>query len=260
MYGKYEKSEFWLTKVNFLGHVVLEAGIIVDHSKVEAVQEWQRLTNVFAVKSFLGLTGYYRTFVEDFSRIASPMTQLTRKEVKFEWDEKCENAFQELKRKLTIALMLTTPISGELFMVYCDTSIVGLGCVLMQQGKVIAYASRKLKSHEQNYPTYELELAVVVFVLKTWRHYLYGEKFEVYFDHKSLKYIFTQRDLNSRQRRWMETMEDYDFTLHYHPRKVNVIADALSRKSYDQLSSLWLREFKMHAIIEDFELCLGSKG
>ncbi|RVW64755.1 Retrovirus-related Pol polyprotein from transposon 17.6 [Vitis vinifera] len=175
-------------------------------------------------------------------------------------DEKCENAFQELKRKLTIALMLTTPISGELFMVYCDTSIVGLGCVLMQQGKVIAYASRKLKSHEQNYPTYELELAVVVFVLKTWRHYLYGEKFEVYFDHKSLKYIFTQRDLNSRQRRWMETLEDYDFTLHYHPRKVNVIVDALSRKSYDQLSSLWLREFKMHAIIEDFELCLGSKG
>ena len=104
--------------------------------------------------------------------------------------------------------MLTTPISGELFMVYCDASTVGLGCVLMQQGKVIAYASRQLKSHEWNYPTHDLELATVVFALKTWRYYLYGEKFEVYSDHKSLKYIFTQKDLNSRQRRWMETLED----------------------------------------------------
>ncbi|RVW63618.1 RNA-directed DNA polymerase-like [Vitis vinifera] len=118
------------------------------------------------------------------------------------------NIFEELKRKLTTAPVLTTPISGELFMVYCDASTVGLGCVLMQQGK---------------------------------RHYLYGEKFEVYSDHKSLKYIFTQKDLSSRQRRWMETLEDYDFALHYHFVKANVVADALSKKSYGQLSSLWLR-------------------
>ena len=97
----------------------------------------------------------------------------------------------------------------------------------------------------------------MVFALKTWRHYLYGEKFKVYYDHKSLKYIFTQKNLNSRHRRWMETLEDYDFALHYHPGKVNVVADALSRKCYGQLSSLWLREFEMHIVIEDFELCLG---
>ena len=260
LYGKLDKSEFWLTEVNFLGHVVSEAGIAVDHSKVEAVQEWQRPTNVFEVRSFLGLVGYYRRFVEDFSRIAAPMTRLTRKWVKFDWNEESENAFQELKRKLTIALVLTAPICGKLYTIYCDASTVGLGCVLMQQGKVVAYASRQLKQHERNYPTHDLELAAVVFALKTWRHYLYGEKFEVYSDHKSLKYIFTQKDLNSRQRRWMETLEDYDFALHYHPGKANVVADALSRKSVGQLSSLELREFEMHAVIEDFELCLGLEG
>ncbi|RVX01265.1 Transposon Ty3-I Gag-Pol polyprotein [Vitis vinifera] len=200
--------------------------IAVDHSKVEVVQEWQRPTNVF----------------------------------EFEWKEECENAFQELKRKLTTALVLTAPINGELFKVYCDASIVGLGCVLMQQGKVVAYALRQLKQHERNYPAHDLELAVVVFALKTWRYYLYGEKFEVYSDHKSLKYIFTQNDLNSRKRRWMETLEDYDFALHYHPGKANVVADALSRKSYGQLSSLELRGFEMHAVIEDFELCLSWEG
>ena len=155
--------------------------------------------------------------------------------------------------------MLTTSISGELFTVYCDAPIVGLGCVLMQQGKVIAYASRQLKSHEWNYLAHDLELVALVFALKTWRHYLYGEKFEVYFDHESLKYIFTQKDLNSRHRRWIEILEDYDFALHYHPRKANVVANALSRKSYGHLSILWLREFEMCATIEDFELCLGWK-
>ncbi|WKA07227.1 hypothetical protein VitviT2T_025077 [Vitis vinifera] len=260
LYGKLDKSELWLTEVNFLSHVVSEAGIAVDHSKVEAVQEWQRPTNVFEVRSFLGLAGYYRRFVEDFSRIAALMTWLTRKGVKFDWNEECENAFQELKRKLTTAPVLTAPISGELFTIYCDASTVGLGCVLMQQGKVVAYASRQLKQHERNYPTHDLELAAMVFALKTWRHYLYGEKFEVYSDHKSLKYIFTQKDLNSRQRRWMETLEDYDFALHYHPGKASVVADALSRKSVGQLSSLELREFEMHAVIEDFELCLGLEG
>ncbi|RVW41678.1 Retrovirus-related Pol polyprotein from transposon 17.6 [Vitis vinifera] len=225
LYRKLDKNEFWPTEMNFLGHMVSEAGIVVDHSKVEAVQEWQRPTNIFEIRSFLGLAGYYRRFVGDFSRIIEPVTRLTRKWVKFEWNEK-----------------------------------LGLGCVLMQQGKVVAYASRELKQHERNYPTHDLKLAAVVFALKTWRHYLYGEKFEVYSNHKSLKYIFTQKDLNSRQRRWMETLEDYDFALHYHPGKANVVADALSRKSYGQLFSLRLREFEMYAVIEDFELCLSREG
>ena len=114
---------------------------------------------------------------------------------------------------------------------YCDTSMAGLGCVLMQSGRVVAYGSHQLKNHEQNYPTHDIELAAVVFALKIWHHYLYGKEFEVYSDHKSLKYIFTQRDLNMMQCRWMEFLEDHDFTLHYHPSKVNVVADALCRKS-----------------------------
>ena len=128
------------------------------------------------------------------------------------------------------------------YSVYCDVSRESLGCVLMQEGKVVAYGSRKLKTHERNYPTHDLELAAVIFSLKVWRHYLYGEKFEVFSDHKSLKYLFTQKDLNLRQRRWMEFIKDYDFELHYHPRKANVVADALSRKSINNVACIAIRE------------------
>ena len=121
---------------------------------------------------------------------------------------------------------------------YCDASRVGLGCVLMQHGKVIAYASRQLKKHEQNYPTHDLEMAAVIFALKIWRHYLYGETCEIFIDHKSLKYIFQQRDLNPRQRRWMELLKDYDYTIQYHPGRSNIVADALSRKSSGSLAHI----------------------
>ena len=117
-----------------------------------------------------------------------------------------------------------------------------MGCVLIQSGRVVAYSSRQLKNHERNYLTHELELAVIVFALKIWHHYLYGEQFEVFLDHKSLKYVFTQLDLNMRQRIWMEYLEDYDFTLQYHPYKANVVADALSQKSRGVLASVASRE------------------
>ena len=137
---------------------------------------------------------------------------------------------------------------------YCDASRSGLGCVLMQSGRVVAYGSRQLKNHEQNYPTHDMELATVVFALKIWRHFLYGEQFEVYSNHKSLKYIFTQRDLNTRQRRWMEFLEDYDFTLHYHPGKANVVADALSWKSQGVLASIASREWWILETVGQFWL------
>ena len=126
--------------------------------------------------------------------------------------------------------MLSLPDEQGNFVLYSDASHKGLGCVLMQHDKVIAYASRQLKPHEQKYPTHDLELAAIVVALKIWRHYLYGEKCEIYTDHKSLKYIFTQKELNMRQRRWLELIKDYDCTINYHPRKANVVADALSRK------------------------------
>ena len=242
LYAKFSKCEFWLTEVRFLGHVVSALGVSVDPEKVEVVMSWERLKSVFEIRSFMGLAGYYRRFIEDFSRIAAPMTRLTRKEVKFDWDDRCEEAFQELKKRLTSAPILIVPDRGQGYTVYCDASRAGLGCVLMQSRRVVAYGSRQLKNHEQNYPTHDMELAAVVFALKIWRHYLYGKEFEVYSDHKSLKYIFTQRDLNMRQRRWMEFLEIYDFTLHYHPGKANVVVDALSRKSQEALASIASRE------------------
>jgi ribonuclease HI len=160
------------------------------------------------------------------------MTELLKKEKKFTWTESCEKSFQELKRRLTTAPVLTLPDIQRDFVIYCDASRQGLGCVLMQGGKVVAYASRQLKPHEQNYPTHDLEFAAVVHALKIWRHYLIGNRCEIYTDHKSLKYIFTQPDLNLRQRRWLELVKDYNVVIHYHPGKANVVADALSRKSY----------------------------
>jgi hypothetical protein len=201
LYAKLKKCEFWLNQVVFLGHVISKDGITVNPNKIEAVVSWDRPTNVSEVSSFLGLTGYYKRFVEGFSCITAPLTHLTRKNAKFEWKEECEKSFQELKQRLVTAPVLTIPSSSGGFVIYSDASHKGLGCVLMQHGKVVAYASRQLKNYEQNYPTHDLELAAVVFALKIWRHYLYGEKCEIYTDHKSLKYFFTQKELNMRQRR-----------------------------------------------------------
>ena len=191
LYAKFSKLEFWLTEVRFLGHVVSASGVSVDLEKVKVMMSWERLKSVFEIRSFLRLAGYYRRFIEDFSRLAAPMTRLTQKEVKFDWVDRCEEAFQELKRRLTTAPILIVPDKGQGYTVYCDASRAGLGCVLMQSERVVAYCSRQLKNHEQNYPTHDIELATVVFALKIWCHYLYGEQFEMYSDHKSLKYIFT---------------------------------------------------------------------
>jgi len=163
LYAKLNKCEFWLKEVTFLGHVILAEGILVDPRKVEAVLKWERPTNVTEIRSFLGLAGYYRRFIEGFSTIAAPMT---RKETKWEWTSECESSFQELKRRLTTAPVLTLPSGMEGFVIYSDASKKGLGCVLMQHGRVIAYASRQLKTHETNYPTHDLELAAVIFALR----------------------------------------------------------------------------------------------
>ena len=165
-----------------------------------------------------------------------------------------QEAFQELKRRLTSDPILIVPDRGQGYTVYCDASRAGLGCVLMQSERVVAYGSRQLKNHEQNYPTHDMELVVVISALKIWCHYLYGEEFEMYSDHKILKYIFTQRDLNMRQHRWMECLKDYDFTLNYHPCKANMVADVLSRKSLGALASIASREWRMIETMGQFGL------
>ena len=177
--------------------------------------------------AFLGLAGYYRRFIEGFSKLAKPMTTLLEKSAKFIWSDKCQENFEELKKRLTTAPVLTLPDLSKTFSVYCDASRLGLRCVLMQEGRVVAYASTQLRKHELNYPTHDLELADVVHALKIWRHYLIGHKYDIYTDHKSLKYIFTQSELNLRQHRWLELIKDYDLEVHYHPGKANVVLTVL---------------------------------
>nr|GEX83988.1 putative reverse transcriptase domain-containing protein [Tanacetum cinerariifolium] len=225
LYAKFSKCEFWIPKVQFLGHVI----------------------------DSQGLAGYYRRFIEGFSKVAKPMTKLTQKKVEFEWGDKQEASFQLLKQKLCSAPILALPEGREDFIVYCDASNKGLeavlmqrekrrfyrilrcfeqglGAVLMQREKVISYASRQLKILEKNYATHDMELGAVVFTLKTWRHYLYGTKCRVFTDHKSLQHILDQNELNMRQCRWLELLNDYDCEIRYHSGKANVVADALSRK------------------------------
>nr|BAH80065.1 putative retrotransposon protein [Oryza sativa Indica Group] len=260
LYAKFSKCEFWLSEVKFLGHVISSGGVAVDPSNVESVLSWKQPKTVSEIRSFLGLAGYYRRFIENFSKIARPMTRLLQKEVKYKWTESCEQSFQELKKRLVTAPVLILPDSRKGFQVYCDASRLGLGCVLMQEGKVVAYASRQLRPRENNYPTHDLELVAVVHALKIWRHYLFGNRTEVYTYHKSLKYIFTQLDLNMRQRRWLELIKDYDMEIHYHPGKANVVADALSRKSYCNMSEGRRLPWELCQEFEKLNLGIVSKG
>ncbi|GJT11459.1 putative reverse transcriptase domain-containing protein [Tanacetum coccineum] len=230
LYAKFSKCDFWIHIVQFLGHLIDSQGLHVDPAKIEAVKNWTSPTTPTEVRQFLGLTGYYRRFIKGFSKIAKPMTKLTQKNKNYIWSEEQESAFQLLKQKLCEAPILALPEGNDNFVVYCDASLQGLGVVLMQREKVIAYASRQLKPHEENYTTHDLELGAVIFALKIWRHYLYGTKCTVFTDHKSLQHILRQKELNMRQRRWLELLADYDCEICYHPGKANVVADALSRK------------------------------
>ncbi|XP_071727681.1 uncharacterized mitochondrial protein AtMg00860-like [Rutidosis leptorrhynchoides] len=153
-------------QVQFLSHVVSSQGIQVDPTKIESIRNWEAPKTPTQLRQFLGLAGYYKRFIEGFSKIARPLTALTHKGKKYEWSDVHEAAFQLLKQKLTSAPILSLPEGNNDFVVYCDASRQGFGCVLMQRKKVIAYASRQLKIHEQNYTTHDLELGVVVFALK----------------------------------------------------------------------------------------------
>ncbi|GJZ84023.1 retrotransposon protein, putative, ty3-gypsy subclass [Tanacetum coccineum] len=206
-------------------------GIHVDPAKIESIKDWASPKTPTEIRQFLGLAGYYRRFIEGFSKIALTLCRkLTQKSVKFDWGEKAEAAFQLLKQKLCSAPILALPEGSENFVVYCDASHKGLGAVLMQREKVIAYASRQLKVHEKNYTTHDLELGAVLLALKMWRHHLYGTKYVVFTDHKSLQHILDQKELNMRQRHWLELLSDYDCEIRYHPGKANMVANALSRK------------------------------
>lgn len=203
--GTYHKG---LQRIAFIGHVVTDRGIEVDPSSVGKI------------RNFLRLARYYRRFIVGFSKMSKPLTQLTRKSVRFNWIEKCKRSFKELKQKLVNATVLTILERSEEFVINSDASKQGIGCVLMQHDKLITYASRQLKLHEQNYHTHDLKLSVIVHALKIWKHYLYGDKCDIYTDQKSLKYIFTQKKLSMRQRRWLELVKYYDCNIHYYPQEI----------------------------------------
>ena len=261
MYGSLKKCAFFRPEIHYLGHIITGDGILVDPSKIRAIMEWPTPTNVTEVRSFMGLASYYRRFVAGFSRLAHPITSLQRKGHKFQWIEQCERAFQELKRALTSAPILAVPDPSRDFFVCTDASLDGIGAVLMQDGRAIAYESRKLKNHELNYPTHELELALVVHALVKWQHFLLGHHFELHSDHQSLQYIFSQPNLNARQRRWMEFLCEYDFDVHYIKGKENVVADALSRRRHmisSMTTTIDLKERILRHLPEDklyAELC-----
>nr|GEY17446.1 retrotransposon protein, putative, Ty3-gypsy subclass [Tanacetum cinerariifolium] len=229
------------SKIDLRSVIINSRGIHVDHTKIESIKDLASPKTPTEIRQFLGLAGYYRRFIEGFSNIAKPMTKLTekkvmfdwgfsniakpmtkltQKKVMFDWGDNQEVAFQLLKQNLCSEPILALPEGAKDFIAYCDASHKGLGVVLMQREKI----------HEKNYTTHDLELATVVFALKIWRHYLYGTKCTVLTDHKSLQHILDQKELNMRQRRWLELLSDYDCKIRYHQGKANVVADALSRK------------------------------
>jgi hypothetical protein len=166
LYAKLSKCEFLISEVLFLGHIINREGLAVP-KKVTTILDWKAPKDVRGIKSFIGMTGYYRRFIEGFSKIARLMTALLAKKVEFKWTPACQKSFKTLKEKLTTAPVLILLDVHKAFSVYCDASYNGLGCVLMQEGRVVAYSSRQLKVHEKNYPTHDLELAVVVHALET---------------------------------------------------------------------------------------------
>ena len=260
LYAKFSKCEFWISEVTYLGHVISAKGIAIDPEKVKAIVEWEPPKTVKQVRSFLGLASYCRRFVENFSKIAKPLTDLTKKDKKFIWSPQCDESFNLLKSKLTSTPVLVGPDTSKPFQIFCDASLQGLGAILMQESQVVAYASRQLNTHELNYPTHDLELAAVVFALKKWRQYLLGNRCEIFSDHKSLKYIFTQPDLNLRQRRWIEKIKDFDLTISYTPGKANVMADALSRKSYCNNLMIMESQPPLHEEFQKLNLGLVPQG
>ncbi|GKD25713.1 putative reverse transcriptase domain-containing protein, partial [Tanacetum coccineum] len=210
LYAKFSKCDFWIHIVQFLGHLIDSQGLHVDPAKIEAIEK--------------------------------SLTELTQKNKKYIWGKDQETAFQLLKQKLCEAAILALPEGNDDFVVYYDATHQGLGAVLMQREKVIAYASRQLKPNEENYTTHDLKLGVV-FDLKIWRHYMYGTKCTVFTDHKSLQYVLDQKELKMRQIRWLELLADYDCEICYHPGKANVVANALSRK--ERIKPLRVRSLVM---------------
>jgi hypothetical protein len=251
LFGNMDRCTFCMQCVLFLGYVVTLQGIKVDSSKVEAIQGWPTLTTVTQIQSFLGLAGFYRRFVRDFSSIAAPLHELTKKGVYFAWGPTQEEAFNTLKDKLTHAPLLQLPDFQKVFELECDASGIGLGVVLLQKGKLVAYFGEKLSGASLRYSTYDKELYALVCTLQTWQHYLWPHGFIIHSDHEALQHIRTQTNLNRRHASWVEFIESFPYIIKHKNGKKNVIADAFSRR-YTMLSQLEFRIFGLQTVKDQY--------
>ncbi|KAK1608467.1 hypothetical protein QYE76_032140 [Lolium multiflorum] len=269
LYGNLEKCTFYKDKVIFLGYVVSKHGVEVDVSKIEAIQNWPTPMNVSQVRSFHGLAGFYRRFVPNFSTIVAPLNDLTKKGVVFEWGAAQDHAFDELKRLLTSAPLLALPDFNKQFEIECDASGIGIGGVLMQEGRPIAYFSEKLSGAKLNYPIYDKELYSLIRVLEVWQHYLWPKEFIIHSDHEALKYLKAQSTLHRRLAKWVEFIESFPYIIKHKKGKDNIVADALSRKNMlltqldvkipglEILCDLYATD---HDFVEPYRLCESHAG
>ncbi|KAE8715253.1 Detected protein of unknown function [Hibiscus syriacus] len=230
LYVKEEKCSFAQNEVPFLGHVVGGGKLQMDKDKIRAIDEWKPPTKVTELRAFLGLANYYRRFVKGYSKIATPLIELLKKDKVWEWSTKCQDAFKKLKEAMVNEPVLVLPDYTKPFVVFTDASDVAIGGVLMQEGHPVAYESRKLNETEKRYSVHEKEMTAVVHCLRTWRHYLLGSKFVVFMDNVANSYFLTQKKLSPKQARWQEFLTEFDFSLKYKPGKVNCVADGLSRR------------------------------
>jgi hypothetical protein len=235
LYAKLQKCQLFKRSVTFLGHVLNENGLSMEQDKIRAIQEWPHPKSKKQILSFLGLAGYYRRFIKNFSELALEMTELLKDNVEFIWTAATEQSFQSLKKAITSAPVLRSPDQSKPFTVTTDASGYAIGAELSQEwnGRLqpVAFMSKKLNSAQRNYPVHEQELLAIIKAIQEWKCYLDGQKFQVITDHKSLVYLQKQPHLSSRQIRWLEFLSQFDFELQYRPGKSNVVADALSRRS-----------------------------
>ena len=229
LYGNLEKCQFFTSQVMFLGYVVSAQGIHVDEEKIRAIREWPVPTSIQQVRSFHGLASFYRRFVRNFSTIITPMIEVIKGRT-FEWNGAAQAAFEEIKERLTSAPVLALPSFSKTFEVECDASGVGIGAVLTQETRPIAYFSEKLNETRKKYSTYDKEFYAIVRALENWRHYLVGGEFILHSDHEALKYIQGQHKLNPRHAKWVEYIQSFHFVIRHKAGKLNKGADALSRR------------------------------